>query len=126
MATSHPINTSPFQVVIQTRKILVPRDRDSDPELDPLYSNRTEVMAVGDDIFLDFGIVKPSDINALNAQSVQADAGGSPPIVDFYVLERIVISRWIFSILLQQMAQLNQTMILAEKEAAIKSGGKHE
>ena len=84
----------------------MPHDQDRDPELDPVFVNRTEVMVVGDDVFLDLGVIKPSDIASLSAGEAE-----QPSVIDFYLLQRVVMSKANFGELFKQVVRLQEAMV---------------
>ncbi|MDQ2712690.1 MAG: hypothetical protein M3Y24_10765 [Acidobacteriota bacterium] len=108
-------------MIAQTRRIVAPRDRDRDPELDPVFINHTQVMIAGEDVFLDFGVIKPSDI-----VSLPAGESDHPPLIDFYLLQRIVMSKVTLGEFLKQVVGLHQAMAQKTPEQVQKENLPHE
>jgi hypothetical protein len=77
----------PKIVMVPTRRVILGHDEGNAPDLEPLFVNNMEVMRVGTDVYIDVGIVKPEEVLEMGAQS-----SNGPEAINFYVLERLVIS----------------------------------
>ncbi len=88
-------------LTFQAQKIFVGYEEGDNPELEPLFANHFEFLAIGTDIFLDIGILKPEDLISAGSAPTQ-----EPQKLLFYVLYRIAMSPDTFLRLHEKTAQL--------------------
>jgi hypothetical protein len=83
-----------------TESVIVGNDVNT-PDVEPLFANNFEVLASGTDIFLDIGIIDPTDL-AKMMQAAQ-EKPGEVPTVRFSVLQRVAMSPATFGMLVNKV-----------------------
>ena len=75
-------------VSFQVKKVFLDYEEGQNPELEPTFANHFELFAIGTDVFLDIGILKPEELIAKGMSSVEQQQFEMP----FYVTHRIAMS----------------------------------
>ena len=90
-------------VNIQTKKVILGHEQGDAPDLAPIFVNNVEIIHVGSDFYLDLGIIRPDDIIAAGTPT---ESGGAPGTAEFFVLQRVAMSRFTFDALMARGNQL--------------------
>lgn len=103
----------------RTNKVIVGHEQGDTPELSPIFVNNTEVLVVGEDFYLDLGIVLPDAVAAAGESNAVNPSQRTVPVnIDFFVLQRVAMSGSTFRTLIQRATEL-----IARMDAYIESGG---
>lgn len=86
----------------------------STPDVEPLFANHFEILRMNTDIYLDIGIISPTDMAiAVNAATKDSE---SIPTVRFSVLQRIAMSPGTLIVLHQKLFSVSGYSVTTEEE----------
>lgn len=88
------------------------------PDVEPLFANHFELSSWGTDIYLDIGIIDPTDMAAMVAKAQESHE--TRPTVKFSVIQRVAMSPATFMLL---VGKVNATLELI-KESNAREGSK--
>jgi hypothetical protein len=90
------------QVRFKTERIMVPFEEGDNPELEPLFANHFEVARINSDVYLDIGMIRPSEMVRL----VEAYTPGAEPTLAFHVLQRVAMTPQTLDVLRDKINEL--------------------
>jgi hypothetical protein len=104
-------------VGVHSKKVIVGHEHEQgdSPDLSPMFVNNAEVLQVGTDFYLDFGIIRPDEI-AQASTEIQQGTRTAPATLNFFVLQRIAMSERTFKMLMGRGAALLEGFEQLKKE----------
>ena len=88
-------------VQVKSKRLMVRQEDVGSPDFEPLFVNHMEASHSGADVFLDFGIIRPEDVMALDP-----NATDGVQEIAFHILQRVVMSVNTFAQLQRKVGEL--------------------